>query len=317
MAEHTASVNSPKKASDNIVSLPAPSHDRGLALTSTSTETGLRALAKLGGWGQRQKAYLSHVSRKERGNEDNKSIGLWGMGCHEVVWRQGISKFDMCIIALKPTALVRDPQLTAGWCRGGPHVDNSSSGFCLSFSRFVVVGGFWGFFLLLFLATESQRTWRDTLTLQWIPTQYCCLSTKQRSKPIHSGLHDNLLQKTLQKIIRSHVLRGTYIKFQVSILHRNVELLLLPNAAQMNSTSLGFFSLMNSNHIFLILAAKWKPFLMCQEAHLQLINSQGFYAGLSTFNFTVQKNKCNLWLKQYAEPFHWKWCCDKMDYKGV
>lgn len=39
----------PKKASDNIVSLPALSHDRGLALTNTSTEAGLRALAKLGG----------------------------------------------------------------------------------------------------------------------------------------------------------------------------------------------------------------------------------------------------------------------------
>lgn len=56
---------------------------------------------------------------------------------------------------------------------------------------------------------------------------------------------------------------------------------------------------------------------MCQEAHLQLINSQGFYAGLSTYNFTVQKNKMqSLWLKQYTEPFHWKWC-DKTDYKGV
>lgn len=49
MAEHTASVNSPKKASDNIVSLPALSHDRGLALTNTSTETGVRPLAILGG----------------------------------------------------------------------------------------------------------------------------------------------------------------------------------------------------------------------------------------------------------------------------
>lgn len=88
-------------------------------------------------------------------------------------------------------------------------------------------------------------------------------------------LHDNLLQKTPQKMIRSLVLRGTYFKFQVSLFHRSVELLFMPNAVQMNDIS-WFFSLIYLNHIFLILTAKWKLFLMCQEAHLQLINSRVF-----------------------------------------
>lgn len=98
MVEHTVSVNSPKKASDNIVSLPALSHDRGLALTNTSTETRLRALAKLGGLEQRQRACLSlpPVSRKEKGSKGNKSTRLWGMCC---LWN-GVKSRDFQIWCL-------------------------------------------------------------------------------------------------------------------------------------------------------------------------------------------------------------------------
>lgn len=48
MAQHTVTVSCHKKASENIVSLSALSHNRGLALTNASTEAGLRAGAKLG-----------------------------------------------------------------------------------------------------------------------------------------------------------------------------------------------------------------------------------------------------------------------------
>lgn len=45
---------------------------------------------------------------------------------------------------------------------------------------------------------------------------------------------------------------------------------------------------------------------MCQEAHLQLINSQGFYVGLSTYNFTVQKNKMQSLIKTISRAFSLK-----------
>lgn len=76
-----------KKASDNIVSLSALSPNRGLAFTNASTEAGLRAYAKLGGWWQRQ-SFCSPSSRFQR-NEEATRINTMGpeepAAC-KVVW---------------------------------------------------------------------------------------------------------------------------------------------------------------------------------------------------------------------------------------
>lgn len=158
-----------KKASDNIVSLSALSHNRGFALKNASTEAELKAHAKLGGWGQRQRVLLPLPPSFKR-IEATRIINPMGPeepAAHKVAWNPNTYR-DFHIRHLLKTNISQllniqpwDQTLssqTAG-CRWGPHMENCSSVLCVYPPP------------PAFLATESARVLAHTQILLYLSGQ--------------------------------------------------------------------------------------------------------------------------------------------------